>query len=97
MSNSSIWPIVRTLSAATTPGQSEPASNDNEGILHILQISRTGALPSEGLVLYLGHSLGVRSYPSAEMRSVYSAPPADWAKEYGRRSFQNIQKEASFP
>ena len=30
------------------------------------------------LVSYLGHSLGV-SYPSAEMQSVYSTDPADWA------------------
>ena len=28
---------------------------------------------------YLGHSLG-KSYPSAEMQSVYSMVPTDWAK-----------------
>ena len=33
----SIWPIDRTLSGATTPGQSEPGSNGNERVLHILQ------------------------------------------------------------
>ena len=33
---SSIWPIDRTLSGATTPGQSEPESDGNEGVLHIL-------------------------------------------------------------
>ena len=32
MSNSSIWPIDRTLSGATTPGQSGSASNGNEGV-----------------------------------------------------------------
>ena len=31
----------------TNPGQSEPRSNDNEGVLHTLQISRTGASPSD--------------------------------------------------
>ena len=33
----SIWPIERTLSGATTPGQSSPGSNGNEGALHIPQ------------------------------------------------------------
>ena len=27
MANSSVWPIDRTLSGATTPGQSEPESD----------------------------------------------------------------------
>ena len=36
MSNSSIWPIDRTLSGATTQGQSRPGSDENEGVLHIL-------------------------------------------------------------
>ena len=31
----SIWPLDRTLSDATTPGQSVPESNGNEGVLHI--------------------------------------------------------------
>ena len=32
---SSIWPIDRTLSGATTPGQSRPGSDGNEGVLYI--------------------------------------------------------------
>ena len=36
---SSIWPINRTLSGATTLGQSEPGSYGNEWILRILQSS----------------------------------------------------------
>ena len=32
----SIWSIDRTLSGTTTPGQSEPGSNCNEEVLHIL-------------------------------------------------------------
>ena len=31
MSNSSIWPIERTLSSVTTPGQSRPGSHGIEG------------------------------------------------------------------
>ena len=64
---SSIWPIDRTLSGATTPGQSGPGSDGNEGVLHIPHSSRlTGAPPSD----CLGHSLG-ESYSSAEKQSVY--------------------------
>ena len=36
---SSIWPIDRTLSGATTPGQSGPGSNGNEEVLRISQNS----------------------------------------------------------
>ena len=51
---SSIWPI----SGATTPGQSGPWNDDNEGILRIPQISSiTAALLSDFLVSYFGHSL----------------------------------------
>ena len=31
----SVWPIDRTQSGATTPGQSGPGSNGNEEVLHI--------------------------------------------------------------
>ena len=76
---SSIWPIDRTLSSATTPGQSGPGSNGNEGVLRIPQISSiTGTSPSDGLMSYPGHSLG-EFYPSAEKQSVYSTTPSDWA------------------
>ena len=40
MSDSTIRPIDRTLSGATTSGQSGPRSNGNEGLLHIPQISK---------------------------------------------------------
>ena len=78
MSNSSIWPIDRTLSGATTPGQSRPGSDSNEGVLHIPQIfSITEASLSDCLVSYQGHSL-LESYLSAEMQSVYFTAPANW-------------------
>ena len=77
---SSIWPINRTLSSATTPGLSGTGSNGNKGVLRIPQSSGiTGAYSSDYLVLHSGHSLW-ESYPSAEMQSVYSASPADWTK-----------------
>ena len=46
--------------------------------LHIPQSSRTGALPSDGLMSYLGHLLG-EYYPSAEMQLVYSTALTSWA------------------
>ena len=63
MWNSSIWPIDRTLSAATTPTKSGPGSNGNEGVLHIPQSFRVGTPLSDGLMSYLGLSFG-ESYPS---------------------------------
>ena len=77
MSNSSIWPIDRTLSGATTSDQSGPESDGNEGVFCIPQTSNiTGASPSDYLMSYPGHSL-CRPYPSTEMQSVYSIIPAD--------------------
>ena len=56
MLNSSIWLIDRTLSGATTSGQSEP---ENKGVFRIPQNSSiTGASPSDCLASYLRHSLG---------------------------------------
>ena len=77
---SSIQPMNRALLGATTPGQGGPGSDGNEGVLRIPQSSSTaGTSPSDCLVLYPGHSLGGGSYPSAEVQSVYSTAPADWA------------------
>ena len=99
---SSIWPIHRPQSGATTPGQSGPGSN--EGVFRIPQsVSVTETSPLDYLVSYSAHLLGgwgltpllicIRcilqpqptwpslgeSYPSAEVQSVYSTAPADWA------------------
>ena len=47
----SIKPIDRALSGATIPGQRRPASNSNEGVLHIPKSpSLTGTSPSDCLV-----------------------------------------------
>ena len=54
---SSTWPKDRTLSDATTPGQSGPGSNGNQGMLHILQSSGiTETSPSDWLVGFNGIS-----------------------------------------
>ena len=75
MSNIAIWPIDRTLSGATTPGQSGLGSDGNEEVLHIPQSSSfTGASLSHCLISYPGYSLG-DSYPFAEMQSMYSTVP----------------------
>ena len=69
----------RTLSGATSPCQSGPASDGNEGVLCIPQSSNiTGTSPSDCLVSYSEHSLG-EFYLSAEMQSVHSTAPTDWA------------------
>ena len=74
-------PYIGPLSGATTPGKSGPGSNGNEGVVRIPQSSSiAGTSPSDCLVSYPGHSLGGGSYPSAEVQSVYSTAPADWAK-----------------
>ena len=50
----------RILSGATTPGQSRPGSDSNEGVVCIPQRSTiTGALLSDCLMSYTGHSLRV--------------------------------------
>ena len=53
MSNSYIWLIDSSLSGATTPNQSEPGSNANEGVFYIHQSSGTGALSLDGLMSYV--------------------------------------------
>ena len=72
----SIGPIDRTLSGATTPDQSGPGSDGNEGVLRIPQSSTiSGTSPSDCLVssedtCWWGVGL-------AEKQSVYSTAPAD--------------------
>ena len=70
----SIRSIDKTLSGTTTPGQSGPGSNYNEGVLRIPQSSSvTGTSPSDCLVSYPG-----QSYPSVEIQSVFfTVLPAD--------------------
>ena len=46
----------------TTQGHSGYGSNGNDGVLHILQSSRTEALVSESLMPYPGHSSELYSW-----------------------------------
>ena len=79
MSNSSIWPIDRTLSGVATSSQNGLGSDDNEGQVRIPQSSSiTGASTADCWVSYPGHSLR-ESYLSAQMQSAYSTAPANWA------------------
>ena len=74
----------------TPTGLSGSESNGNEGLLHILQNSRTGTSPLDGLVSYLGHSLG-ESYSFTEIQSVYSLAPVEWAENERERK-KNVGK-----
>ena len=89
---SSIWPIDCTRSGATPSSQSGPGSDGNEGVLRTPQssCSITGTSLSDCLVSYPEHSL-VESYLSAEMQSVYSAAPDDWATLAVRGSFSSAE------
>ena len=71
---SSIWPLDRTLSGTTTPGQSGLGSDGNEGVLRIPQSSITGTSPSNCLISYQDTCWGGGLTP---LQSVYST--ADWA------------------
>ena len=62
-----------SLSGATTTGESGLGSNGKEEVFRIPEsFSITGVSPSDYLVSYPEHSLGVEVYRSAEMLSVYS-------------------------
>ena len=72
---SSIWPVDRTLSGATTPSQSGAGSDGNEGVLRIPQSSSiSGTSPSICLVSYPGHSLGVVLPLCRDVVSVFYIP-----------------------
>ena len=55
--------MYRILTGRTTPGQGRPGSNGNERVLHIPQSSRTGVLPSDGLITDSGYFMEVRLTP----------------------------------
>ena len=47
--NISTEPLKGTLTETSTPGQSEPGSNGNEGVLHIPHSSRTEDSPLDAV------------------------------------------------
>ena len=63
------------MSDAATP--SRPESNGDEGVLHIPQISKAGASQSDLFIIISRTLVGMESYLSAEMQSVFSTVPAD--------------------
>ena len=72
MSNRSIWPLDKTLSSAITPVQNGPGRDGNEGTFHIPKISKTGALPLDGLMSYSWWVL-----PLCRDAVLYSTAPTD--------------------
>ena len=50
------------------------------GAMAMKEFSAFPKVPSDCLVSYTRHSLVAKFYPSAEMHSVYSTAPANWAK-----------------
>ena len=69
-----------TLPSGTTPGQSGLESNNNEGIVHILQITGEGlAIRLFNVISRTPMDVGRESYSSAEIHSVCSTAPADRA------------------
>ena len=77
MSNSSSCPINMNLSGATTPDQSGPGSNGNEGVLHITK----GSMTHHQIVLchMQDNRCGRWGYSFAEMQSMYSTVPTNRA------------------
>ena len=72
--HSSIW-----LLSATFPGQSGHGSDGNDGAFCIIQsFIITWILTISFFSYHIQHTRWW-SYPSVEMPSVYSTPPADWA------------------
>ena len=78
MSNSSIWPIDRTLSGATTLSQSGPESADDEEVLYIPQSpSIIGTSPSDYSMVYPEYSLGALTFRD-EVSVFYSPSRLGW-------------------
>ena len=77
-----------TLSGAYTPGQCGSWIDSTEEVLRIPQsFSIREAPPSDCLVLYPEHLFG-ECYLSAEIQSMYSAAPPDWAMLFYRKHFK---------
>ena len=80
MSNSSIWPLNRTLSSSTTPDLSEPRIHGNVGVFPIPQSSSiTGASLSDCLTLYVRIIVGgVLPLGKEAVNEFYNPSQLDW-------------------
>ena len=95
--HSSIWPIHRTLSDATTLSQSRPGSNGIEEVLHIPQSSSiTEASPSDCLASYPEQSWKESNPLPAEMQWVYSAALFDLTRYFAGYGHIHIYKYKNF-
>ena len=92
---SSIWPIDRTLSGGTTPGQCGAGSDGNEGILHILQNSSiTGTSPSDCLVSYPDNYLFGGGLTPLQRCSQFILQPQPTGQNRKRVSNDKIETES---
>ena len=92
---SSIWPIDRTRSGATTPNQSGPGSDGNEGELCIPQSSGiTGTSTSDCLVSYQDIRWGwILPLCRGAVGVFYSPSRLGWSKELrGRKRRKKDEK-----
>ena len=76
---SSIWPIDRALSSATTPGRSELGSDVNKWAIRIPQSSSITGIWLFSFISRTTVWVG-GSYLSAKKQSVHSTAPADYEK-----------------
>ena len=99
MSNSSNLLIDRILSDASIPGQNGPGSDGNQRVLLITQSSKHyGSLTIRLYnVIYRSLVVGWGLTLSAEMQSVYSTAPADYAGNYLRIIANKYQNERNTP
>ena len=78
--NCSISPIDGTLTGTSTPDQSGPGSNGDQGCFTFPKIKGLEPDHQIHLSVIIGHLLvGGRFYPSAEMQSAYFTSPTDRA------------------
>ena len=90
--NTSIWPINRILTSTTTLGLSGTGGNAKDWIFDIPQSSSTRA--SDGLVSYLGHSLGWVVLPHC--RNAISIFYSPWCNGYRCRIWTRRHKFKSW-
>ena len=82
---SSIWRIDRTLSGATTLGQSGPGRDGNDN-LHSPKLQHNWNLNIR-LICVISRTLVEVSLTPLQRRMVYSTAPADWATKYSEACF----------
>ena len=90
MSNISTWSMDRNLSGATTPGQSEPGSNGNEGVLHILPKLQDWSLTVRWFCVKTRTLIEWEFYLSAEMPTGLVPMKNSLPTKKGKQNLQNL-------